>query len=79
MPVKVNVLPAKDNIVKFVGKPKVEPLVYSCGECGGQMFYVEANPTNKEGEDTYPCLHRCFKCNRIVDLYGLFFNAESDE
>lgn len=74
----MNVLSAKDNIVQFKFKEKEPELVYGCGNCGGQLFYVIANPQDVAGENKFPALHRCFRCNRVADIYGLFIDDNGE-
>lgn len=62
------------NIVEFKMKPQEPDSVYTCG-CGGQLFYVVA-PLKDEDRSA---MHRCYSCKQLTDLYGLFWNAESDE
>lgn len=64
-----------NEVIEFKMKPKEEPLVYSCGGCGGQLWYVEYNPSGND----LPCVHRCFKCGSLRDIYQLFYSAEDDE
>lgn len=77
-PVRVSVLSAKDNVVEFRFKEKDPELVYACGSCGGQLFYIVANPQDKPGENVFAALHRCFRCNEIKDVYGLFTSDDGE-